>query len=84
MANGIIARMEKEQMCACGKPLHYRNPELRVLVQNLVDQLGENVKVVCYGRTWLVPRHYISLHGIKTWELEKLGFQEVTNNDAEN
>ena len=35
------------------------------------------VPVVVDDRAWLVPRHYIALHGLKAWELPGLGFQEV-------
>ena len=65
-------------MCACGKPLHYIDPVVQELVQNLVDKQGEDIRVTANGRTWLVPRHFIALHGIKARELEKFGFPEFT------
>lgn len=66
-------------MCACGKPLHYSNPETQRQVQSLVDELGATIRVRgSNGRVWLVPRHYLALHGLKARELPELGFPEVT------
>lgn len=64
-------------MCACGKPLHYSDPVIQQMVQSYVDKLGENEPVTVGGRTWLVPRHYLALHGLNAWELPALGFEEV-------
>ncbi len=66
-------------MCACGKPLHYTDPEVQALVQQLVGELGENVKIVVGARAWMVSRHFIALHGIKAAELPTMGFVEVTD-----
>jgi hypothetical protein len=67
--------------CACGKPLHYKDPAQRKKVEALVKELGENIPVNVGSRTWLVPRHFIALHGLKSDELEwlpyKYGFKEV-------
>jgi hypothetical protein len=65
--------------CHCGKPLHYTDRTIELMVTELVRQLGEHIKITVDGRTWLVQRHYIALHGIKGSELPHLGFQEVTN-----
>ena len=67
-----------DQMCACGRPLHYSNPKARAFVADLVARLGPSIRVTVGGRTWLVPRHYIALHGIKAWALPSLGFPEAT------
>lgn len=69
---------EPELMCACGKPLHYRRPELRAMIERFVRELGPDVRVRVGARTWLVPRHYIALHGIRGRDLPWLGFPEVT------
>jgi len=66
-------------MCACGKPLHYTNPLLQAIVQDFVNRLGENIRITVRDRSWMVPRHYIALHGVKAQELETLGFPEVTD-----
>ena len=64
-------------MCACGKPLHYSDPFLQRMVQNLIDDLGENIQITVEGRTWLIPRHYLALHGLKAHEIPFLNFTEV-------
>lgn len=69
--------MSEEKMCACGRPLHYSDPEIRRMVQEFVNELGEEVKVVVGNRSWMVPRHYIALHGLKAQELPTSGFPEV-------
>jgi len=64
--------------CWCGKPLHYRRKKTEKMVQNLVDKLGEFVRVTREGRTFLIQRHWIALHGITPeTDFEKLGFKEV-------
>jgi len=63
--------------CACGKPLHYRDPELRRQVQRLVDELGPEIEVVHLGRRYLVQRHYLALHGLAGDRLELLADQKV-------
>ncbi len=68
------------ELCHCGRPLHYSDPEIRRVVDALVGEYGEYVPVtVTYPepRTFLVPRHYIALHGLKGWEVRTLGFEEV-------
>lgn len=57
-------------LCACGRPLHYSDPHLREMVDAQIKQLGERITVRRLdGRAWLVPRHYIALHGLKADEL---------------
>jgi len=69
--------MATETLCACGKPLHYSNPELQSTIQALVDELGELVKVTIGKRAWMVQRHYIALHGLSSVDVQYLGFEEV-------
>lgn len=65
-------------MCACGKKLHYTDPEKQKRCQELVDQLGEFIEVVdSKHRRFKVQRHYIALHGIKEVDLAELGFIEL-------
>lgn len=64
------------KMCACGKPLHYSSPYIEEIVCEQVSKLGEEVEVTVAGRTYLVQRHYIALHGLaanKLGELAKNG-----------
>lgn len=66
------------ELCACGHPLHYSVPALRAAVEDLMTRLGPEILVTVAGRTWRVPRHYIALHGLRAWELPRLGLPEVT------
>lgn len=52
--------------CPCGRPLHYSDPHVRELVEQQIADLGEKIlmTVAETGRKFLVPRHYIALHGI--------------------
>lgn len=66
-------------LCHCGQPLHYHDPAVQALVERMVQHLGAEVPVtVPDGRVFLVPRHYIALHGVQAWELPSLGFPELT------
>ena len=67
----------EDEVCACGRPLHYANAHHRRWVEHLIADLGPDVKVTVGERSWMVPRHYIALHGIKARELPSLGFPEV-------
>jgi hypothetical protein len=70
------------EMCACGKPLHYTDRDKRAIVEDMIGRLGKETRVTCGTRTWLVPRHFIALHGLIADELPELaakhGFKEVT------
>jgi len=68
----------EDEVCACGRPLHYANANHRRWVEAQILLLGTYVKVTVEGRSWMVPRHYIALHGLKAVELPTLGFPEVT------
>lgn len=69
------------EMCACGQPLHYLDKTRRVFVDEMVARLGKEVKVTCGNRSWMVPRHFVALHGLEASELpelaKKYGFTEV-------
>jgi hypothetical protein len=75
------AQIMSAEYCACGAPLHYTNSFTREYMESMVKRLGENIRVQVSGRTWLVPRHYIALHGVMGAEIEQLaqefGFPEV-------
>lgn len=67
------------ELCHCGKPLHYRDHQLQEMVEGFVKTLGESIKVTDSktGRAFLVQRHYIALHGLKTEDLTSMGFKEA-------
>jgi hypothetical protein len=65
-----------DERCHCGRPLHYTNPASQAAVTRLVELFGARQPVRGPdGRIWLVPRHYIALHGLKADELHTLGFE---------
>ena len=68
-----------DELCHCGKPLHYTHPDTAQLMRRIVAKHGPMVKVTVEGRSWMVQRHYIALHGIKADELPTLGFKEVVS-----
>jgi len=59
--------------------LHYTDPVVERMVKGLIEKTGEYVSVTVGGRTWLVQRHYIALHGLRAADLPNLGFDETTN-----
>jgi hypothetical protein len=48
------------------------------LIHTMIKELGPTVPVTVDTRTWLVPRHFIALHGITGQNLAGLGFVEIT------
>jgi hypothetical protein len=66
------------ELCACGRPLHYTDPMVERLIHTMIKELGPTVPVTVDTRTWLVPRHFIALHGITGQNLAGLGFVEIT------
>jgi hypothetical protein len=70
--------MSEEVMCACGRPLHYSDPELQHKVEEIIERKGETIKVTIGNRSWMVQRHYIALHGLSYVDVQFLGFPEVT------
>ena len=69
--------MAPSEYCHCGRPLHYTSPEVEAIVRELIRVRGSHVPVTVEGRTWLVQRHYIALHGLHALDLPDLGFPEV-------
>jgi hypothetical protein len=66
------------ERCHCGLPLHYTHPETQRFVEAMVAELGPCVIVTVAGRSWLVPRHYLALHGLRAADVPHLGFKEIT------
>lgn len=67
-------------LCPCGKPLHYKEPSSRTIVEKFIREHGATVVVVTKDGSWLVPRHFIALHGVKSIDLpvvaERYGFKK--------
>ena len=64
--------MSEDRLCPCGQPLHYRNPESRTKVEAMVAELGMNVRISIPAGSWMVPREYIALHGVRATALPTL------------
>ena len=69
--------MNRPERCPCGRPLHYGDPGIQAIMEEFVARRGADIPITIDGRTWLVSRHYIALHGVKASELPHLGFPEV-------
>ena len=74
--------LDQNELCHCGKPLHYTDPKVRSMIEILIADLGPTVNVTAKGRSWRVPRHYIALHGLKPSEVADLGFEEIHCDDT--
>lgn len=64
-------------LCHCGRPLHYTDPTIEGWVRGLVTLRGALMEVTTPEGTWLVPRHYIALHGVKAAELTESPFEKI-------
>lgn len=73
---------ERQELCHCGKPLHYTNPFAEQQMRVIIQRKGEYCRITTGGRTWLVQRHYVALHGIRAVDLPTLGFQEITEDEG--
>lgn len=80
-----MSDQQQEELCHCGRSLHYTDEVVEGFTKDLIKTLGPTVKVNVGNRTWEVERHYIALHGVRAAELPDLGFPEVdmTLNDQE-
>ena len=65
------------ELCHCGKPLHYTDMVIKSMVEVLIEELGEFVPIHARGKTWIVPRHYIALHGVSAQTIHLMGFKEA-------
>ena len=68
--------MSTIEFCPCGEPLHYSDPNLRAKIEHSIAVDGADVRVRLGGKTLLVPKHYIALHGAHV--LAKMKFPEMT------
>lgn len=66
-----------DQICGCGKPLHYSDTPAgraaRAFVEQMVANYGEFVTITVDGMgSYLVPRHFIAAHGVSAREIPEL------------
>jgi hypothetical protein len=85
--------VSRPYQCLCGQPLHYTDLAVLGAVNVLIQQHGWYVRVTLPdeveatgfplpgGRggkvTYLVPRHYIALHGLKPAEIRRLAEEGI-------
>lgn len=69
-------------LCHCGKPLHFKDDKQKKHSINYIRMTGEYAKMQSFktGKYYKVQRYYIILHGIKLYELDDLGFEEIIDN----
>jgi hypothetical protein len=69
--------------CPCGRALHYTNPATQAQIERYIGELGADIKVETAAGAWMVPRHYLALHGLKAADLPLLaavyGWQRITD-----
>jgi hypothetical protein len=78
-------------ICSCGLDIDAHpnsNPATQAATQLIVEQRGEFIPVHVPGGDYMVPRHYIALHGIRAMEVPELavryGWEKKGRNDADN
>ena len=73
--------MNGTDVCACGRPLHYASGASRRAIERIIAAVGPTLAIMAQGQTFLVPRHYVALHGVSSLTLatvaRDLGFQMV-------
>jgi hypothetical protein len=68
----IPLRIPNVTYCACGSPLHYRDPAVFRQVQSFVEARGPDLIMVAPGGSYRVQRHSLALHGLKVNDLPEL------------
>jgi hypothetical protein len=70
--------MAEREMCHCGEPLHYVDPQAEASVRRMIDLAGSDfVTVATPAGEFRVQRHYVALHGLRADDLPMLGFERV-------
>jgi hypothetical protein len=72
--------------CSCGQPLHYIDKNVENHMNKLIKEKGRFIAVTNSEnmKTYKVDRHYIALHGIMGKDLDKYGFEEITDKNENN
>jgi len=72
----------KDQICHCGKPLHYQSKAVQDVIQKIIDFKGTRyveIEQIETGRKFKVDCHFVALHGIHGALLDTYGFEEIKN-----
>lgn len=70
-------KMLDKTKCHCGLPLHYSDENTKKQVERLIEKKGWYLPVTVGNKSYLVPRHYIALHGLNAITLDSLGFDQL-------
>ena len=74
--------MKKKYKCPCKEGIHtvdIENPIYKEL-HRLIKLQGEIISVTVLNKgSYLVPRIYIAIHGLKAREIDILGFERIKN-----
>lgn len=67
--------------CPCKEGFHIVDISVKewAIVADQIKELGDKMKITITGtqKSYLVPRIYIAVHGIRAIDLPKLGFKEI-------
>lgn len=65
--------------CHCGKThkIDTKKPGWAAFIK-FIDDYPPNIPVTIGDGTWIVPRMYIAIHGLKGKELSLLGFPKIS------
>ena len=63
--------------CACGRPLHYSDLALKVVIDDYVATLRPEIVFIVEVKWYAVQRHYGALHGFRASEAESLADQGI-------
>jgi len=77
MENSLSGTTLDNEICHCGRVLHYYDPQVEATMRRLVKSHGAFMPITVGNRTFLVQRHYVALHGVQGANLPELGFEEV-------
>ncbi len=70
-------KAQTPELCHCGRPLHYTDPDLQEFVRRMIEAQGEFIPVQVGKRWFNVQRHYLALHGLRGVDVARLGFEEI-------
>ena len=78
---GVYDDADNIYTCDCGEKHQYSDRQLARIVEGFEAELGPTIVVTSGGRSYRVPRHYISFHGLKAWKIpglaELYGWEQV-------
>lgn len=74
----LFVRVGASVHCWCGELLHYEYPHVQDCMEKVCRAKGEWATISVPQGNFLVPRHYIALHGLDYQLLHEYGFERAT------